>query len=132
MTNRINFKKIFTVSLPIIIIISCIILKNYFYLIASKFNQCPFNFYFHIYCPACGNTRCVLSLLKGDIFSAIHYNITPVFILFLLILLYVEYIITFFNKKTKLIPRKTSFWILVYIFFILYYILRNFIPWLAP
>lgn len=35
---------------------------------------CPINCFLHFECPACGSTRAIFSLLKGDISGYFNYN----------------------------------------------------------
>ncbi len=35
---------------------------------------CPIKYFLHFECPACGSTRAILSLLKGDIGGYFNYN----------------------------------------------------------
>ena len=48
-----------------------IIFLGLFFLLDFK---CPFYYFLHITCPACGVTRAWISLIKGDIVSAMAYN----------------------------------------------------------
>ena len=36
--------------------------------------KCPFVFLFHVQCPACGMTRALMSLFRGDITGYFMYN----------------------------------------------------------
>jgi hypothetical protein len=46
---------------------------------------CPVYRYLHIYCPGCGSTRALASLLHGRVIDAMHYN--PLFVMLLPLLL---------------------------------------------
>lgn len=35
---------------------------------------CPIKYFLHIDCPACGSTRAIVSLLRGDVHSYFAYN----------------------------------------------------------
>lgn len=99
--------------------------------LAEKFPPCVFRSRTGWLCPACGNTRSVLSLLRFDIWSAVKYNITPVVICAVLLCLYIETGAKLFGKKVTLIPK--TGWTLAVILPLMfaYYILRNFIPALS-
>ena len=54
------------------------------------------------------------------------------FLSLLLCLLYLETVSGIIGKDIKLLPRKTWIWMIVIGLFVVYYIVRNFIPALAP
>lgn len=122
--NKKLLKFIF-ILIPIILLVSFVLLKNYIIELSFYFPKCAFYMVSGLYCPACGNTRCVLSLLHGDILSALKYNLTPVLIGFLLLMLYIEGLTYSFNKYIKLLPRNGYFWVCVFVFMFVYYIVRN-------
>ncbi len=85
-----------------------------------------------IHCPSCGITRCIRAMLDGDILLSLRNNLAVPFMVLLIFLSYVELLCDIFGKKVKLIPRKSLFWWIVLGVFIIYFILRNFIPEIAP
>ena len=93
---------------------------------AEKIPTCPFYALLGKYCPACGNTRSLAALLNGDILLSMRYNLTVPFLFILGIAFYLERVLHFFGKKTKIVPRGNIFIFTVVAFFVLYYILRNF------
>lgn len=97
---------------------------------AQSFPQCIFYQRYHFFCPSCGNTRSVLTLLHGDIFLSLRYNITPIFLLVILSAFYCEVLAQFFCKRIIIIPRKISFMLVSFVGFALYFVIRNYIPWL--
>lgn len=84
------------------------------------------------WCPACGNTRCVIRLMHFEPIQAMRSNITIPFLTVLLICLYIENLLAIFGKNIYILSRRGTVWYVVIGIFILYYILRNFIPILAP
>ncbi len=120
-------EKIISIILPVFFVIGFIVLKtniDFFLSLLPKF--CAFYLLTGIQCFACGNTRSVLSILRGDIISAVKFNPAIPIILLLLIMLYIEFFIySFFGKKVKIIPRKAPFWIVFSVVLLAYYILRN-------
>lgn len=94
--------------------------------------NCPIKELTGLYCPGCGITRMLTSILQLDFYQAFRYNplifiSLPVFIFFI-----IEYIIT---KKEPLYNRiPTKIWIAIIIIFIIYGLLRNFplFDFLAP
>ncbi len=107
------------------------------YLVLSQFFNiyipCIFNEITGLYCPGCGVTRMLISMIKLDFYQAFRYNqllfIFSPFILFLII----NYIYCTFKKKEsiyKKIPEKV--WYILLTITIIYWILRNIISYLAP
>ena len=87
-------------------------------IIIFKYNigiPCIFFELTNLYCPGCGMTRAIKSLIVFDFYQAIRYNaliiILPILLLFYLI-----------NKKNK-IPNWIYYFLLIIV--ILYGILRN-------
>ena len=83
----------------------------------------------NLYCPGCGITRAIISLLKLDFYQAFRFN--PLVIILLPFLLIYNIYIWIFNGK-KILSQ--SVWIILLTVVILYGILRN-IPifkFLAP
>ncbi|MBU9724892.1 DUF2752 domain-containing protein [Diplocloster modestus] len=99
---------------------------------AELFPACLFRRMTGFYCPGCGNTRSVLALLHGDIFTSLRYNITPVVLGIVLSLLYVEGLTYVFGRHRKILPRDCRFWWVVLSLMFLYFIARNFFPYLIP
>lgn len=100
----------------ILIIISGIIylyfLKNFISIPA-----CPIYTHLGVYCPACGGTRAIISLLNFDFISSIIFNPIVIYAIFFTTLyLIVESINIFFNKNI-LIPFKTILKIGIFILF---------------
>lgn len=100
--------------------------------LSVMFPKCQFNKITGLLCPACGNTRSVLSLIKGDILGSLHNNPAPAIILIILFFLYLEFIFAAFNKNIKLLPRKVFFWYTFLGLIFSFYIMRNFIKCLQP
>ncbi len=88
--------------------------------------------HFGLYCPACGNTRSVAALLEGDLSLAIQFNIVPIILLLIALTAYAELVAYSFGKKLRLLPRQLGFYILLIAIVLVYLIMRNFIPALAP
>ena len=88
--------------------------------------SCPFYRYTGFYCPACGNTRSVRALLRGDVISSLQYNIVPLILLIFWLLLYGELGTILFGKHKKFLPRKGVFWIVFGILMAIYFVVRNF------
>lgn len=70
---------------------------------------CPFYTYLGWYCPACGGTRAVISLLKFDLISSFLFNPIVIYAIFFTSLyLITEFINITFYKKIN-IPFKLIF-----------------------
>ena len=82
--------------------------------------ECFLYKHFGIYCPGCGGTRMVKSLLKLDFYQAFRYN-PLVFILLCIYLIYLP--LKLMIKKDLKIPN--WFYMLLLIIVITYGILRN-------
>jgi hypothetical protein len=93
---------------------------------------CPIYNMYHVYCPGCGNTRCVSALLNGNILSALRFNILPILVFIFCILGYLEFTAYSFGQHLRLIPRNSQFYIVSALLLAFYTIIRNFIPYLTP
>ena len=96
------------------------------------FPKCRYYETLGIYCPGCGCTRSVVSLLHGNIISSIRNNPAIIFFSLILTLLYIELTASIFNLKLKLIPRGKWFIYLSMFLFLIFYVLRNFVKVLQP
>ena len=87
--------------------------------------DCPSHIFFDIYCPFCGGTRAIRSLLKFDIMSSLIYNpaVLPAAIAFLVYdILTLKAIIQ--NKEH--LPRvHKPVWISISVILVLNWIIRN-------
>ena len=98
--------------------------------------ECPFFKFTGFYCPGCGITRCLRSLLKLDFYQAFRFN-PYVCLLLPLLIPYVFYLgyIWIFQKEDK-ISNRIPKWLLnsVVITLLFYGIVRNIAPfdWLKP
>lgn len=128
---KLNPYKAATILLPIVALI-LYYTQDFFIALISLLPACPIYAHFHLYCPACGNTRCVKALLRGDILTALRFNITPVIFGIFILLGYLEMAFNSFGRRIYLLPRKLSFYIIIIILLVLYLIIRNFIPYLTP
>ena len=64
---------------------------------------CPFYTHLGIFCPACGGTRAIISLLNFDLLSSFYYNPIVLYTIFFTTLyLITELINLFFNKKINI------------------------------
>jgi len=130
MKNK-SIPKLVTILIPILSLLFYVT-RNYFLTLLPFIPLCPFYSIFHLYCPACGNTRSVLALLRGDFLSSLRYNIIPILLIVLLTLAYIELVCYSFGKHKPILPRKLSFYLEGIALLCLYLVIRNFIPYLTP
>lgn len=84
---------------------------------------CPFHKFTGFYCPGCGITRLLFSLIKLDFYQAFRYN-PLVFILLIIGIIYL--LIKFILKKFNIIIKVPNYvWYILIIIVIIYGILRN-------
>jgi len=74
----------------------------------------------------------VLALLRGDFLASIRNNATILFLALVVVLLYIEDVFRVFHKKIHLIPRSNVLLFTIVGAFLIYYVLRNIFPEIAP
>ncbi len=129
--NQRTTSKLFAILIPILMLI-IIIFQNQILASLEVLPPCVFYTAFHTYCPSCGNTRSVTALLQGDVLTSLRFNLVPIYGSILLFLGYIELIGQAFGRRIILLPRKLSFYLLTIFLFVVYFIVRNFIPYLTP
>ncbi len=130
MSNK-RIPKLLSVLLPVTALL-LIIFRESVLALVPYFPSCYFYQLFHLYCPSCGNTRSVVSLLHGDVLGSLRFNVVPAIMLLILFLAYVELVTYSFGRQVRLLPRKLSFYLILIVGLVLYWIVRNFIPYLTP
>ncbi|MBP3380064.1 MAG: DUF2752 domain-containing protein [Ruminococcus sp.] len=93
---------------------------------------CLFHLATGYYCPGCGNTRSAEALLHGNVLLALRNNAVLPFLMFVLLILYIELIFSVLGKPRKILPRKAWFWWAIGGIWAVYLVLRNFVPFLSP
>ncbi len=63
--KKITLRKFLAVHIPAAVVIVLYIILPI---------GCPIKYFLHFDCPACGSTRAIISLLRGDIHSYFTYN----------------------------------------------------------
>ena len=99
---------------------------------AKHILSCPFHDITGLYCPGCGGTRSLTALLHGHPLTALHENPAAIALLLFLLLSYAEHVGLLFGKHWKLIPRSRLFWYILLAIWLIWAVLRNFIPVLMP
>ena len=120
-------KKGFFALFPVFILIFVVVFRNEIINLSAYIPACPIYEKFKSLCPGCGNTRSVLAILHLDIISSVKYNIAPIILLTLAVLLYVEYIFKCFGKEIHLFPHNKYTLYALLLIFAVYCIVRNFI-----
>lgn len=125
------------IRLIILLVVPCAVLmlfliKERLLGIASSLPPCSFRVVTGYHCPGCGNTRSVKALLHGDILLSLRNNPIILFGCLMGILFYLEQLAGFFGKEIKLVPRKKFVWGTIAAVFVIFYVVRNFIPEIAP
>lgn len=105
----------------------------YWFLSYETYPDCMLYKITGIYCPGCGGTRAVAELMKGNLLLSIRQNALVVVILVILFSLYIELFLKIvFGCRYKSPILNLKFLYCILIIFILYSVLRNFIPAIAP
>ena len=122
-------RKIAVIALPILAVTGFIILRtNLDFFLGLLPDGCAFYLLTGMQCFACGNTRSVMSLLNGDIISALKFNPTIPVLCVVIILFYAEFAVnTFSKRKITIIPKKTVFLLTLTGLVSCWLIIRNFI-----
>lgn len=110
----------------IAIIIIAILVSIIYLMILDLINfECPYRNLLHIYCPGCGTTRMLKSLLKLDIYQSFRYNPLMFIILVILLPIYIIINIIYYRKNKKILKISKTTIIVFFIIIIIYFILRN-------
>ena len=123
MKTKINKEKL--KKSKIIIFITLLLSITYLYLNKrfSFYIPCLFHKITHLYCPGCGLTRMIISILKLNFYQAFRYN-PLLFIMLPFIIIYeIIYYINWIQDKNFTISKKI--WYILLIITIIYTILRN-------
>ncbi len=124
-----NKRKVIIISI-LLVILTVIVLFDIFEVIGLP---CFFKEYLNIWCPGCGTTRMIRSILHFEFYQAFRYN-PLVFILLFPFggVILAEFI--YFIKNKKLFNISNKIYIILAIVIFLYWILRNipFFSWLLP
>lgn len=126
-----NIYKIIAVLVPFLIL-PLFAFKGFILDLMHRLPVCPFYKSFHLYCPGCGNTRSIIAFLHGDFYSSLRFNIVPILIFLLLLGIYIEFTSYSFGHHIRILPRKDSFYIVFALLLAMYFVIRNFFPYLTP
>ena len=125
MHNKLKIKRLLIVLISFI----SILLLSFLYYKINKTYHIGFNCVFHeitnLYCPGCGITRAIFSLIELDLIGAIKYNILIVTVIPIIIVNYLVNIINWINLKPQKEIYPKTIWNITLIFVIIFGILRN-------
>ena len=93
---------------------------------------CPYYNILHIYCFGCGGTRCILALLHLDFITAFRQNAVLLLLILMGILFEIQLGCSICGKNIRLVPVSPAYWWTFGTLSLAYFILRNFIPAIAP
>lgn len=112
----------------LILLISYLLLSHYFHI----YVVCLFKEITGFYCPGCGVTRMLYSIVTFNFYQAFRYN--PLLFIFLPFGMYLYVDFLFRNDKSLLKKIPDKFWYVIIVILIIYGILRNipFFSFLAP
>ena len=107
------------------------------YLIIGKligfYLPCPIHKITGFYCPGCGITRMFLYIFKLDFYKSFRSNMLVFILLPFAIVLYFEKIYSNYKKKKSLYDKiDIKVWYVLLVIVLIYGILRNIFPILAP
>ena len=123
MKNKLDKNKIkYSIKRVLIILLISIIFLHLNYKFSFSI-PCLFHKITHLYCPGCGITRMILSLLKMEFYQAFRYN--PLIFIMLPIITYLElkkYLYWIQNKNYKI---SNKVWYVLLFITIVFTILRN-------
>ncbi len=125
-----NFRAV-TILIPIFITL-IVLLQDHILAVIPFIPACSVYMAYDIYCPACGNTRSITALLQGDLITSLRYNIVPLLLAIVMLVGYIELASYSFGRHIRLLPRKLSFYLILITILIMYWIVRNFFPFLTP
>ena len=119
------------VAVPILLLLAFIFREQVMQL-SRLFGPCVFNELTGLHCPGCGNTRAVKALLH--LHPVISFRNNPIIILLALTGLgfYTELAIDVCGKKVSFMPKNQFFWLGLLGVLLVFYVLRNIFPVLAP
>lgn len=126
------YKRWLWVILPLAALLLVCLLREPIAALGDLLPSCIFYEVTGWFCPGCGNTRAVQALLQGRVLTSLYYNITPLLLASLVGLLYLEQLLAVFGHPRRLLTRRPAVWYTVIAAMMVYFVVRNPLPFLAP
>ena len=119
-----KIKQLIIVNTIVVFTSVCFVIATY---ILNSYNlmECKFLSNYHLYCPGCGGTRAVYSLLQLKLIDSVLYNPIVPFGATLYLYYNIRIIVSIRTKKEFLIKNNLSPIIILSTIAIIYLILRN-------
>ena len=119
------------IGVPVLLLVA-FLFRNQIMSLSKFLGPCIFHETTGLHCPGCGNTRAVKAVL--NLHPIVSFRNNPIIILLTLTGLgfYTELAFDVFGKKIRFMPRNFIFWTAILIVLMIFYVLRNFFPVLAP
>lgn len=115
-------RKIGLIIVIVVGLVCYLLLGDYFHL----YLFCPIKKVTGLYCPGCGVTRMLLSILKGNFYQAFRYNPLIFILLPFFIIYYLDYLYCSTKKKKPSFSRlEPGIWYVLITIFLVYGVLRN-------
>ncbi|MDD7518043.1 DUF2752 domain-containing protein [Ruminococcus flavefaciens] len=99
---------------------------------AGDLPRCSVHIMTGLWCTGCGNTRSLTALFNGQLWRAVRCNPTIPFFALVIVLFYAETVTGIWNDEIKLLPRRRRTWFIILGVFLVFFVLRNIFPVLAP
>ena len=93
---------------------------------------CPARLCYQIYCPGCGGSHCIYDITQGRFLTALRDNAMVCAGLLWVLLFWMQNVFRALGKKIRLVPASRGFYLAAAGTALVYCVLRNFIPALAP
>lgn len=130
MTLNKRHKLIIAIGAPLLAL-TVFLLRDYIMPVGHYF-PCMFHKLTGLLCPGCGNTRAVNHLVHGRLWLALRSNPDLPFLILVPLGFYAELIADIFGKKLRIVPRSLWFWCPIFAIYVVFFVLRNIFPVLAP
>lgn len=126
-----TYQKILVLILPFALLFLCYLICAF----AFKYLSLPPCYIYQftgLYCPGCGATRAVYALVNGDILLSLRQNAFLAVGIVIVLILYIQFVLRAFGKKINTFINMQGFIWIMFALLIVYTILRNIFPALAP